>query len=212
MQVQGGGSITCLMCLSPKGSISSMLLTEALKYLDQLNVFERRQDVPTPFGLLEGHGSRLQLPFLEYINSITPDVIINWIQTLGNPNATDVWQVGDRINHNVCWKMAMTIEKYSLIRFKQRHEFESTDFDRCDIVPLINQSWNKSFSIRDKKCESIIYRVWFHLDRSLLKYPVILKKKIRLDDEQLHNQHDSPLRTNPHIPARISTDNLTIII
>ena len=53
-----------LMCMSSKGSIISNILPETLKYLDRLNVFERRQDGPTPFGLLGGHGSRLQLPLL----------------------------------------------------------------------------------------------------------------------------------------------------
>ena len=53
-----------LMCMSPKGSISSEILTEALKYLDQLNVFEQHQDGPTPFVLLDGHGSRLVLLLL----------------------------------------------------------------------------------------------------------------------------------------------------
>ena len=87
MQLRGE-SISGLMCMSPKVSISSDILTEALKYLVQLNFFERRQDVPTSFGLLYDHGSRLQLPFLEYINSTTPDGLIKWIQTLGTPNAT----------------------------------------------------------------------------------------------------------------------------
>ena len=57
-----GELIPGLMCMSPKGLISSYILTESLKYLDQINVFQRRQDGPTPFGLLDGHGSRLQLP------------------------------------------------------------------------------------------------------------------------------------------------------
>ena len=57
------------MCISYKGSLSTEILTEVLKYLDQLILFERRQDGPTPFGLLDGHVSRLQLPFLEYINT-----------------------------------------------------------------------------------------------------------------------------------------------
>ena len=35
---------------------------------------------------------------------------------------------------------------------------------------------------KGKKLEEIIDRVWFHLDRRLLKEPVILEK-IRLDDE-----------------------------
>ena len=55
-----GKSITGLMCIYLKVSISSENTTEALKYLDQLNIFERRQDGPTHFGLLDGHGSRIQ--------------------------------------------------------------------------------------------------------------------------------------------------------
>ena len=74
----------------PQGTISSNILTEVLKYLDQLNVFEKHQDGPTPFGLLDGHGSRPQLLFLEYNNSKTPDGIINWIQTLRNLNVANV--------------------------------------------------------------------------------------------------------------------------
>ena len=59
-----GKLIEGLMYIPPKGSIISNILTEALTYLDQRNVFERRQYGPTPFGLLDGHGSRLQLPLL----------------------------------------------------------------------------------------------------------------------------------------------------
>ena len=136
-----GKLIPGLMCMYPKGSISSKILTEALKYLYHLNIFERRQYGPTPFGLLEGHGSRLHLPFLEYINSSTPDEQRKWMFTFGTPYATDVWQVGDSCHQNGCWKMAMTVEKDSLLHSKHGHAFESTDFDRCGIVPLINQEW-----------------------------------------------------------------------
>ena len=45
-----GKSIPDLMCMPPKGSIRSKILTEVLKYLDQLNVFERRKYGPNPFG------------------------------------------------------------------------------------------------------------------------------------------------------------------
>ena len=40
------------MYMYPKGSISSDILTESFNYLDKLNVFERLQDGPTPFGFL----------------------------------------------------------------------------------------------------------------------------------------------------------------
>ena len=203
-----GKSIPGFMCMSPKISISSTILTEALKYLDQLNFFERHQDGPTPFGLLDVHGSRLQLPFLEYINNTTPDGLIKWIQTLINPNATDFWRVGDSSNHRGFWKVVMTVEKDALIQFKHRHEFEITDFDWCNILLLINRVWNKLFARRDRNLEAIIYRGCFYLERGLLKDLVIMKKS--LDDEQLKNQHDPPLQTNLPIPSIISTGNFTI--
>ena len=95
-----GGVIPGLMRMSPKGPISSEILTKALKYLDQLNVFERRQDFPTPFGLLDVHGSRLQLPFLVCINSSTPDKQRKCMFALGTPNAEKFWQVGDSYHQN----------------------------------------------------------------------------------------------------------------
>ena len=172
-----GELIPGLMCMSPKGSISSNILTEPLKYLDQINVFERRQDDPTPFGLLDGHGSILLLPFLEYINSSTPDEQKKWMFTLGTPNATYFWQVGDSCHQNGFWKMATTVEKDALLHFKHRHAFETTEFYQCIIVPLINWAWKKFFARRDKNLESIIERGWFHLESRLRKDPVTLKKK-----------------------------------
>ena len=108
-------AIPGLMRMSHKGSIRSNILTEALKYLDQLNVFAWRQDGPTPFGLSDGHGSRLQLSFMEYINYTTPDGLRKSIQTLRTSNANDFWQVGDSMNQNGFWTMAMATEKDALI-------------------------------------------------------------------------------------------------
>ena len=88
--------------------------------------------------------------------------------------------------------MVVTVEKDALILFKQINEFESTEFDQCNILPFINRTWKKSFARRGKNLEAIIDRNWFHLDRRILKDPVILKTKIRLENEQLDNQHDPP--------------------
>ena len=144
----------------PKGSISSKIITEALKYLYHLNIFDQRQYGPTPFGLLEGHGSRLQLPFLEYINSSTPYEQCKWMFTVRNPNATDIWQVGDSCHQNGCWKMAITVEKDARLHSKHRHAFESTDFDRCGIVPLINRELNKCFA---KKVQELGSNHWHRM-------------------------------------------------
>ena len=107
--------------------------------------------------------------------------------------------------------MNMTVEKDALIQFKQRHEFESTGFYQCNIVPLSNRSWKKSFSRRYNKLEAIVFRGWFHLYSRQLKDPVVLEK-IRLDDEQPGNQREPTLQTNHPIPACISTYNLKIVI
>ena len=96
------------------------------------------------------------------------------------------------------------------MQFKQIHEFESNGFDLCNIVSLVNRASKKSFSRRYKNLEAIIDIWWFHLYRRLMKDPAILGGGGGLDDEQLENQHDPPLRTNPPIPASISTDKLTI--
>ena len=78
--------------------------------------------------------------------------------TLVTTNATDIWQVVYSCHQNGCWKMAMTVEKDALLHFKNRHAFGSTDFDRYNIVLLINWAWNKSFAITEKSFEAIIDR------------------------------------------------------
>ena len=59
--------------------------------------------------------------------------------------------------------------------------------------------------------EAIIGRGWFHLNRRLLKDPVMLETKIRLGDEKLDNQHEPTLQTNSPIPESIITDKFTIV-
>ena len=85
-----GKLIPDLIYISPNLSIRSSILTGALKYLYQLYVFERRQYVPTPFGLLDGYRIRLRLLLLEYIKSTTTDGMRKWIFTLRTPNVTNV--------------------------------------------------------------------------------------------------------------------------
>ena len=86
----------------PKGLISSDILSEAITYLDQLNVFEHTQDGQKPFELFDVHGSRIQLPFLEYINYTIPDVQSICIFTPRTTNTTNVWQIRNSCNQNGC--------------------------------------------------------------------------------------------------------------
>ena len=54
--------------------------------------------------MLDKHGSRLELPFLKYINDKTTE----WCVYLGVPYGTAYWQVGDNKEQNGSFNMAMT--------------------------------------------------------------------------------------------------------
>jgi hypothetical protein len=72
-----------------------------------LNLFPRVEGGPIPFLLLDGHGSRFQLPFMRYIE----DNEHKWKVCIGVPNGTAHWQVGDSAEQNGSWKMATTHQK-----------------------------------------------------------------------------------------------------
>ena len=60
-----GKSIPSLVRWSPSGSITSDILVDALVTLDRHEIFERScGNERKPFLLLDGHGSRFELPFL----------------------------------------------------------------------------------------------------------------------------------------------------
>ena len=65
-----GKTIPALITCSPKGSISSYILRTAFQRLDDLGVYERTPSLK-PFALFDAHDSRLQVPFLRYINDPT---------------------------------------------------------------------------------------------------------------------------------------------
>ena len=61
-----------------------------LKVIDKTEVFDRTDGI-APFLLLDGHGSRVQLTFLEYINNPANP----WSVCIGVLNGTSCWQFGD---------------------------------------------------------------------------------------------------------------------
>jgi hypothetical protein len=100
-----GKFIPCFYGTSPKASITTALLTEMLKYLDKLQVYDRK--VCEPFLLLDGHGSRMMLPFLDYVNNPNH----KWRVCFGAPYATHLWQVGDASSLNGVFKTELTRAK-----------------------------------------------------------------------------------------------------
>ena len=59
-----GKWIPAVVTLSKSGSVSSDILVDVLKHLDNLGIYDRTEHGPIPFLLLDAHNSRLQQPFL----------------------------------------------------------------------------------------------------------------------------------------------------
>ena len=80
------GGKSCSRCVLKKGSITSGILRRAFERLDELGVYERRLNLKI-MALFDAHDSRLQVPFLGYVNDPTHC----WILFIGLPNGTHKW-------------------------------------------------------------------------------------------------------------------------
>jgi hypothetical protein len=105
--------IPCFVGCSPKASITSEMLTSMLQTIDSLHVYDRSTG-QCPCLLLDGHHSRMKLPFLKYIN----DPAHLWQVCLGVPYGTHIWQVADALELNGCFKMALTKAKRYYLTFR----------------------------------------------------------------------------------------------
>ena len=84
-----------------------------LRHIDNDKVFDHSTGI-NPFLILDGHGSRLDLEFLEYINTAET----KWDVNIGLPYGTSYWQVGDSMEQNGCFKMALMKKKQALVTKK----------------------------------------------------------------------------------------------
>lgn len=142
-----------------------------LQTIDELNVFDRSDGVP-PFLLLDGHGSRFDLQFLEYINS--RDTM--WKACIGVPYGTSYWQVGDSTEQNGCLKMALTKHKRDLLAQKASVGAEFA-IEKEDVIHLVHRAWNDSFARIKQNQNAIAERGWTPLTYNCLLHPEILQTR-----------------------------------
>ena len=135
----GGKEVPCYVTCSPHGGITGEMLAGLLKYLDELDIFPREEG-PDPFIVLEGHNSRLSLPFLEYIM----DPKHKWTVCVGIPYATDLWQFGDAPEVNGSFKQRLTKAKEE-VTSHNRATHRPVAFSQTDVIPLLNAAWFPSF-------------------------------------------------------------------
>ena len=161
-----GKEIPSLVRWTESGSITSEILVEALSTLDVLNVVDRSDD-RKPFLLLDGHGSRLEMPFLKYIN--TPEDY--WVVCLGVPYGTALWQVGDSKEQNGSFNIAFNKAKQELLEYKIKKMSQDCSLKPTDLIPLINVAWEKSFARVQQNKKAIAERGWNPLNYNLLTNP-----------------------------------------
>ena len=193
-----GKRIPAFVTSSESGGISGVILVEVLKHLDKYGATERKFGDPPPCLLVDGHGSRLSIPFLRYINNLdssgkkVPDANHSWNCYLGLPNATAYWQVGDSSQQNGRFKSYIRREKES-IRKQQRKYREPIKIERFHVVPMVTSVWNDCFGDEDGNKKAILERGWNPLNRGCLVHPDIEKTKptdYNTDSEEII-QHSS---------------------
>ena len=107
-----------------------------LKTIDELNVFDRSDGIPPFLVLLDGHDSRFDLEFLQYVNGVET----NWKVYVRVPYGTSYWQVlGDSTEQNGCFKMALTKHKRNLSNAKS---LVGQDFalDMEDVIHIVHKT------------------------------------------------------------------------
>jgi hypothetical protein len=99
-----GIDIPTLIHRSDSGGITPEILVDWPRHFDK-HIFRIGGD-PPPACILDGHGSRLSIPFLRYIRNqdengdVIPSSNHRWNVFLGLPNGTAYWQVGDSSQQN----------------------------------------------------------------------------------------------------------------
>ena len=126
-----------MVCWTPKVSITFAIIAEALEHIDSYGVFDRSNG-KSPLLLLDGHQSRFELPFLEYIT----DNKHEWQVYIGVPYGTSLWQVVDSKEQNGSYKIDISKAKKELKEQKLRMFIDPPSLASTDIIPLVNEAWS----------------------------------------------------------------------
>jgi hypothetical protein len=165
-----GKEIPCFIGCSPKASITSQMLADILAYMDKIKLFDRSQGI-SPFLLIDGHHSRMELPFLNYIF----DPLHRWFVCIGVPYGTHVWQVADSAQQNSAFKSKLVEAKRELLKHRP---LSKERFYGTDIIPLVNAAWNDSFGNVLSSKKAITERGWNPLNYCLLDNPALQKNEM----------------------------------
>ena len=132
-----GIDLPCYMMYSPKGSITSTILVDILKFVDDRGVFPRLDKNPTPFLLLDGHDSQSKVPFLSYMN----DPKHKWIVCIDCHNVTSLWQVRDCSEQNGCFEIYCGEHNRKMTSRRIEMGMYKLNLVRTNVIPIVNAAW-----------------------------------------------------------------------
>ena len=165
-----GKNIPTMVRYNEGGGITASILTDIFKTLDVLEVFyDIRQKGMKPFVLLDGHQTRFDLNFLNYVN----DEKHPWCFAIGVPYGTALWQVGDSVKQNGCFKMNLTKRKQEMMSERMRNMYGEIGITPYDIMPMVRKAWYKSFNKVHTNKKAYYDRGWMPFNRNLLLHEQI---------------------------------------
>jgi hypothetical protein len=147
-----GKEMPCFVGSSENASITSEMLAAMLETMEQQKIVNQN-DGKLPALLLDGHQSRVRLPFLKNVS----DDAHRWKVCLGVPYGTHLWQVGDSKKQNGAFKTAIYKAKRDYLRFWY---INNQKFVPTDIVTLVNTAWDKSFAKVQSSRSAIMATGW----------------------------------------------------
>ena len=167
-----GKNVPCLVQWSKSGGVNATILTNCLRHMDELNLFQRNESLK-PFVLLDGHSSRFDLEFVKYIR----DDEHRWSVCIGLPYGMHIWQVGDSPQQNGSFKFHQNAMKEKILEEKKALNL-TTVFCPTDIIPIVNYAWDRSFARTESNKTAIIERGWNPLNYALLTSPEVIRTQI----------------------------------
>ena len=165
-----GIEIPAYVTFNSSGGMDASILTGIFKRLDDLGIYnDDRANGLIPFMLLDGHGSRFDLEFLEYVN----DDKNRWNPCIGVPYGTALWQVADSEEQNGKFKHLLTKAKKETYKQRQETLLQDLCLVRTDIVPILNICWPPAFADVENNLKAISKKGWYPYNRMLLLHPII---------------------------------------
>ena len=139
-----GKEIPVLFAANPKASMTSTILKETFKKMDELGITQHGVDeygkTYRPAAVVDRHISRMGEDFLHYVN----EAATHWEVNLGASYGTEYWQLHNDRRQNGAFKSELASSK-SRFYMKKRLAGLPTEILPCEIVIVVRDAIMNSF-------------------------------------------------------------------